>query len=136
MHNHLKFIPQFVITQLEKLEKITFSKTRKIKMALYTHRRVVYNFFQICKKIIYPYAQPLKLSAKFSEKNNTFSEGVYVRRTNSNWSFIHIWVSFEFFSKYKNIYFSYLIISEIFSWFGEPFCLLLLILLLLPLKLE
>ena len=51
MHDHLKFIPQFVITQFEKLEKITFSKTQKIKMALYTHRRVVYNFFQICKKL-------------------------------------------------------------------------------------
>ena len=85
MHDHLNFIPQFVITQFEKLENITFSKTQKIKMALYTHRRVVYNFFQNLQNIIYPYAQPLKFSAKFSEKTTLFpKECMFVGQTSDD----------------------------------------------------
>ena len=117
MHDHLNFIPQFVITQFEKLENITFSKTQKIKMALYTHRRVVYNIFQNLENIIYPYTQPLKFWAKFSEKNYTFSEEGYVRGTNFRWLYKPIGELFAIISKFEKYYLPLCMTSEIFSRF-------------------
>ena len=58
-----------------------------------------------------------------------FFEGVHVRRTHFRWPYKPIRELFEFFSKYKNINFSCLTNSEIFSEFKEPFFVLILLLL-------
>ena len=59
-----------------------------------------------------------------------FFEGVYVRRTNLNWSFKPIREIFRFFPKYNDIYLLRRMTSEIFSRFKETCGVLLLLLLL------
>ena len=98
-----------------------------------THTRLVPEFFQNIKTVIYPSAKDVRFSLNLRNLTPYFVflnvSSVCPSSLIFKLIFMPIRELSEFFAKYKHICFSCLTISEIFSWFGENFWLWILLLL-------